>query len=174
MMYKLRLILLLLLFSVASANLKSQSIIIQDDSGNETTELLESVQTLTFNSDNLTVNFYSESSSSFDLTTISKIYFNDVADIEIPEDPDEPGVTAITTTSEDADGLLLYPNPATDILNVQNLQNQSLLVSIYRIDGTQVLTRELYSDDSSIDISTLQTGFYLLKADNKAYRFIKK
>jgi hypothetical protein len=54
----------------------------------------------------------------------------------------------------------IYPNPTSDILNLNGLQNQSL-VAIYDVTGKLVLQAEVdKNSNNSINIASLSPGFY--------------
>ena len=56
--------------------------------------------------------------------------------------------------------LVLYPNPASDILHLNGLQNQSL-IAIYDVTGKMVLQVEVdKNSNNSINIASLSPGFY--------------
>ena len=67
--------------------------------------------------------------------------------------------------------LAIYPNPAKDVLNINNLaDNQE--VTIYSISGS-VMKKVIASGDTSIDISELRPGMYVVNAGNLFSKFIK-
>jgi hypothetical protein len=61
----------------------------------------------------------------------------------------------------------IYPNPVTDVLTIDG--NIDLLI-IYNMNGQEVLR----STSSSINVSELSNGMYLLKSSNFETTFIKK
>lgn len=71
-----------------------------------------------------------------------------------------------------ANSVRVYPNPASDFLNVDNLQaNQTLMV--YDVLGKKIL-EILYNGNAQLDISALKQGLYLLKTEqNQIVRFVK-
>ncbi|UOK43900.1 MULTISPECIES: SBBP repeat-containing protein [Flavobacterium] len=73
--------------------------------------------------------------------------------------------------------LKLYPNPVTDIMNIENEQTIST-VEVYSITGQRVLVKTVNAISASIDMSGLNEGMYLVKvvADDavKAIKVIKK
>jgi len=81
-------------------------------------------------------------------------------------DPDE--------TLQNAD---IYPNPATDILYIrfaENITNQPLGYTITNLLGIQIKYGELNFHSSSLDISTLNQGIYILQLDrHHAVKFLK-
>ena len=84
-----------------------------------------------------------------------------------------------TATVEDdiIEGLSLYPNPVNDILTIES-QEKITQLSIYSILGKLVKTVQPNTTNSSIDLSNLATGIYMVKieADNKVstQKIIKK
>ena len=61
----------------------------------------------------------------------------------------------------DLDQILIYPNPTSDILNVE--LDGSNLISIYDITG-RVVIQTLIQDKGMIDVNSLQKGTYLIKS----------
>jgi hypothetical protein len=64
----------------------------------------------------------------------------------------------------------IYPNPVTNILNISNL-NEETLVKVYNTQG-QILIQK--SVKNNIDVSALQNGVYFLRIEGqKTLKFIK-
>ena len=65
--------------------------------------------------------------------------------------------------------LSVYPNPATDILNINinnaNFKNSNL--SIYDITGKQIITTNMNGANAQINIEGLSNGVYFLNVNNK-------
>jgi hypothetical protein len=64
----------------------------------------------------------------------------------------------------------VYPNPASDFLNVKLLDKSysDCIICIYSIQGKLMISRKLELTDSKLDISDLSSGIYILKIfDNK-------
>jgi hypothetical protein len=74
--------------------------------------------------------------------------------------------TEVNTTEENT--IKLYPNPATDFVNIDNKYVQEF-VEIISLDGKVVLTS---TGKTKIDISTLQSGAYILKIGEQSQKFI--
>ena len=73
------------------------------------------------------------------------------------------------------ESISIYPNPVEDILNIQvtdDLIGKS--VRIFHLNGTTILTAEVIKTTTSINLSTLQNGNYLLQIDNQILKLIKK
>jgi hypothetical protein len=59
----------------------------------------------------------------------------------------------------------IYPNPASNVLNIEGLSNtKDLTVGIYNIIGQQIMNPTL--SQSSIDVSNLSAGIYVLRVSN--------
>ena len=69
----------------------------------------------------------------------------------------------------DSGQLSVYPSVAKDKITIANKESGTE-VSIYDQVGKLVLT----SSDSEINISTLNTGLYLLNIQGKVMKFIKE
>ena len=86
--------------------------------------------------------------------------------------------TSTATVEEDTiEGLNLYPNPVNDTLNIDS-QEEITQLSIFNVLGKLVKTIQPNKTTSSIDLSDLETGIYMVKieADTKisTQKIIKK
>jgi len=73
----------------------------------------------------------------------------------------------------------LYPNPASNLLNIDNRTNEVISnIAIYSINGMLVKQVPNAANVTSIPVSELQTGMYFVKMEvgNQVmnYKFIKK
>jgi hypothetical protein len=78
-------------------------------------------------------------------------------------------------TGVDENGLPLvdlYPNPANDKIHIEGLEGENR-VQIYNAYGMLVKTVSINGDDE-IDISELTSGYYILRIDGHAMRFVKE
>ena len=67
--------------------------------------------------------------------------------------------------------LALYPNPAKDVLRINNItDNQE--VTIYSMNGATI-KRVVVSDNAEINISELRPGMYLVSTGRMFSKFIK-
>ena len=60
----------------------------------------------------------------------------------------------------------IYPNPANDILYIEPSKSVDYQVSIINVSGQQVLEQRQVNQTTSIDLSSLPNGIYLLKLEN--------
>lgn len=76
--------------------------------------------------------------------------------------------------------VLVYPNPAENVLNITLTQapETCIKLNIYDLAGKHVIGTEIGSTESAIDISKLKKGAYILRTNNNGKnitkRFIKK
>ncbi len=68
----------------------------------------------------------------------------------------------------------LYPNPATDVLNITLLNNQIANVTIYNILGVKVIDVILNDTNSEINISELSSGSYIVIMNDGQKEFTTK
>ena len=67
-----------------------------------------------------------------------------------------------TATNEtDRTSIRLYPNPASDMINIINEDNQYGRLEIFNMSGQRVLNMEIYNSQTQVDISNLNPGSYL-------------
>ena len=67
-----------------------------------------------------------------------------------------------TGVGEEVSGLLIYPNPATNVLNVVSSSHGINTVSIYSVNGQEVLTSKVDAIQVKLDISELSPGLYII------------
>ena len=65
--------------------------------------------------------------------------------------------------------LMAYPNPCRDIIHIEGI-DQGAHISIYTLQGQLLLT----TTTTTIDISTLNSGIYIIKSGSKTTKFIKQ
>jgi uncharacterized protein (TIGR02145 family) len=59
--------------------------------------------------------------------------------------------------------LKIYPNPASDNINIDNINEQNIQMHIYNLIGECVMQRELNGGTNNIDIHTLLSGIYIIQ-----------
>lgn len=162
MKQKLLLFMFILVAGMNALEADAQNLVIKTNDGKETAKALTSLKKVTFPDGNLLLTYTSGSTDSYSLTTISKLFFGDAA----------TGTDELTA-SESAEKLSVYPNPASDIINIKNAPEGTSLVKIYRMEGVMVLNEEVSAGSLTIDVSKLAKGFYLLTLNGQAFKFIK-
>ena len=70
----------------------------------------------------------------------------------------------------------LFPNPANNIINVANVNENNTIAQVIDMQGSVVISTKINSGVSEIEISQLSAGMYFLKLNNnqKTISFIKK
>jgi len=58
--------------------------------------------------------------------------------------------------------LEMFPNPASNVLNVRVPEATGVL-EMFDVRGKMVLTQNVMSNLTNVDLSSLQTGFYVVK-----------
>lgn len=149
---------LLLFAGLFMPTAKAQSVIIQNNDGTESSELLNNIVNLTFTSDLMNVKTTSQTTS-FTVSDIRKIYFDNVVVV---------GVDQIAVN-----GLVVYPNPVTNLLKVRFDDANSHSLFIYRIDGVLVFRSGSYTSDQVIEVGQWSKGLYLVRLDNQVVKFEK-
>ena len=99
----------------------------------------------------------------FEGDAITEISSGTFGDIELFASFFEDVTTNINANNKSVN---FYPNPAVDIINVNGKET----TSIYSLDGTL----EIFSSASKIDVSSLESGVYVIKQGNKTAKFIKE
>ncbi|MBB6329882.1 hypothetical protein HNP24_000832 [Chryseobacterium sediminis] len=92
----------------------------------------------------------------------NKIYYNNSAQLSTKE------IDAATKIFK------AYPNPAKEVLHLENIE-KNLSLKIYDLSGKLVSETTTNSNKTSIDISKLQKGQYIVTIENyKSYPFVKE
>jgi CubicO group peptidase (beta-lactamase class C family) len=69
----------------------------------------------------------------------------------------------------------VYPNPASDFIYLsENLIQRDTKIFIRSIDGKLLKSTLMNKGDGKIDVQALQSGMYMLEADDKYFKFIKE
>ena len=97
----------------------------------------------------------------------------------MPDYLDNAVALGVITNQLQNDTVLIYPNPASDLLNINNKSGQSISnVAVYSITGMLVKTAKATGTLTTIPVSDLQGGIYFVNIEisDKVlnYKFIKK
>ncbi|UUV22469.1 T9SS type A sorting domain-containing protein [Paenimyroides aestuarii] len=82
----------------------------------------------------------------------------------------------LSTDNFFAEKFNIYPNPATDIVHITNMDHIAIdKISVYDVSG-KIIKEEIYTTESDIqlNVESLQSGTYLLKLKTKHGTAIKK
>ncbi|MHA7055868.1 glycoside hydrolase family 9 protein [Aquimarina sp. M1] len=81
---------------------------------------------------------------------------------------------SIDELNQNVNAIKVYPNPTSNILNIKlPTVSSASTIEIYSLQGKRILTKEI-STSSSVDISNLTIGFYLLKITTNGQSKITK
>jgi Secretion system C-terminal sorting domain len=81
--------------------------------------------------------------------------------------------TSLGTADFDLKNVVAYPNPVKGILNI-SLDKKIINVSFYNVLGQEIQTKFYDSSEVNIDVSTLQSGTYLVKVtSNDGVKILK-
>lgn len=103
-----------------------------------------------------------------------RLYFN-----EYLLDCNQSDITNGITQSESLNENSIFPNPVSTILNVNLSRNtRKALLQLYDVTGHMVMSTNISSNTSSIDVSSLASGIYTVKilweGKSEVLRLVKK
>jgi hypothetical protein len=85
------------------------------------------------------------------------------------------GSTGIITIINE-NHLNLYPNPVQNVLNI-NLSGKTEVLQVFDISGKYLLQKQITENNTSLDVSYLENGIYVVRVmcDNKIFagKFVK-
>ncbi|WP_066219908.1 T9SS type A sorting domain-containing protein [Formosa haliotis] len=70
--------------------------------------------------------------------------------------------------------ILMFPNPTTDILNVEIKQEGSAQVEVFSLTGQKVISKFMKKGMSQLDLSQLLNGMYIVKIESDSGTQVKK
>lgn len=76
--------------------------------------------------------------------------------------------------SNEIEGFSIYPNPTTNIINVNTLSNNSKKVELFSIIGKRIYLNNIIDNNFSINVSKFNIGLYILKVSEGNKTSIKK
>jgi hypothetical protein len=146
---------------LASSTLYAQKLVVRMNDGLENSEALSSVQKLYFSGNQLVVDYYSGSDDDYLLSDVRKIYFDLNVSVEESQLPMQGK-------------LLISPNPANNSIMILGIPVVPGRLSVYSMDGSMVISREISSDHETLDISNLPQGLYLVSVPGLTSKFVKR
>jgi len=76
--------------------------------------------------------------------------------------------------NEFSDHYKIYPNPANDLLTVENLNQENSQIQIFDLIGNRILSQNMVKSHVNIDLSALTPGMYIITINgNLSDRLIK-
>jgi len=142
------------------AILSQTALFVKVKSGANTPYNLTTLKSLTFEDGKVKVNKKDASFSTFVRTDIQHLTFAE-------------NITTELVSQNTKNKLRIYPNPVVDILNIELESTFPLQIEIVSIDARVVLSTILLSNKSSISVTSLPKGLYLLRSSIGTAKFIK-
>jgi|GEM_PF-6042972 len=59
-------------------------------------------------------------------------------------------------------GAIIYPNPVIDVMKIDVKSSDISLMEVYNLTGERLITKEIYQGITSVDLSNLSRGMYLV------------
>ncbi|GAL81071.1 cell surface protein [Algibacter lectus] len=107
------------------------------------------------------------------LTIPSSVNATDYTTGDVWKDFGAPPVLNVNT-HEAAQGWDFYPNPAKDVVTIQNIQSQHADITVFDLNGRILLNKTINNVQSEINMSSLNTGIYLFQVKTDAGAFVKR
>lgn len=118
--------------------------------------------------------------TNLEVDTVYEVYIRTICSEELESEwvgPESFTTETLSMSQNAIEGFMVYPNPATNTLNLTAKININE-VTIININGQSVFSKSINAMQSQIDISTLNSGIYFLRVtSNKnsgTYKIIKK
>lgn len=80
------------------------------------------------------------------------------------------GINDLSST----DKLRIYPNPATDKLQISRSNNNLVSIRLYNVLGVLAFSEEISTQDHTLDLSAYPNGIYFLNMGNYIQKIIKQ
>ena len=153
-------IFLIPLLFIAIAAIAETSLIVQPLSGNEQAQALSAIGYVKVASDSLFVYSHSD-------MLLGKNAIKDIRSIRYGEPATATGIDDINTTI-----CYIYPNPTQDMLIIDNSDADKAL--IFDLNGRLMQTTPLYGEKTTINVTSLPQGDYILLLNTQTFKFIKQ
>ncbi len=138
---------------------KAQSFSILTTGETSTSYSLDDIEKVVFTNDNFKVYTTSRDEDSYSIYVIEKMMFGGTA------------TSVDEATSENP--IKLYPNPVSDVLTIEYDANVAY-ATITDMMGVVIKNISLNPAKTTIDVSSLQPGVYLLSLEKQVVKFIKQ
>ena len=134
----------------------AQHMVVEMTDSNSQVMKLEDLKQITFNGTTVNIEQTNGTKSSASMGSIERIYFADLSSIADINSEDENLVTYIST-----DEIAINSNGGS-------------LVAIYNLTGAQLLIRRIDAQGEAISIAGLPQGIYIVKANERTTKIIKR
>lgn len=151
--------LLFFIAGISSVNAQTKMIVTSTPDGSATEFNLKDVKSLTFAPGNMMVNQWANESNTFMLKNVESIKFQG--------DP-----SSVNEVAQDTEALHIVCEG--NLLNVLGwTQGQAANVAVYNLSGQTLISLPCWNGDP-IDMVVAPRGIYIIKINNKSYKFIIK
>ncbi|GAP43283.1 protein containing Por secretion system C-terminal sorting domain [Lentimicrobium saccharophilum] len=140
--------------------IQAQSLIVQETDGYETSEALSLVRKLTFEQNNLHVHLKSGIIESYGLQQVRKLYFDTLT-------------TAASLVPGTDEHLIVYPNPAGNLIMVDHIPSGTKELSVFCAEGSLAMQVRVNMQKETINLDGLKSGIYYIFANGRAAKFIR-
>ena len=96
------------------------------------------------------------------ITDQSQTVYTIIPDASLCDGLSDPEVELRSNLSDAFSEVIITPNPAIDLISVDNLPSETGSISIYNMVGQRVKDPVIFIDRAQIDISSFDSGLYLL------------
>lgn len=130
--------------------------------GNGVSHSTDDLKKLVFSNGRVDTYFIDGSMTSYDFSSLQRIYFSKI----------EGGEETIVEDVAD-DGILLYPNPAVESINISGVPTDAN-ISVFNTNGMLISNMKADGDILSIDVADYKSGIYFIRINSDVVKFIKK
>ncbi len=163
-------LLLLLLMPIAMLSASAQTVTVQHLQQSQMVENLAKLGKMTFADGKIQVyNAQGEQLTEIELSDETTIVIAENESVEIGEEVFDLGAGLDQLTGK----VVVYPNPATDNLYVSGAEIGEN-IKIFSITGQQIMTVKVSSNTTTINVSTLPAGTYLMQLNNELLKLRKQ
>lgn len=141
----------IVLFVLFISGLNAQTMYVRKTNNTQSDYVLANIRKMTFSSGNLVVSQVGGATNSYTLNDLRHINFNNFN-------------LALINQVVPSLGILIYPNPVTDILHFSKLEQNMSSIEIISMEGRVLLqSKQIIKDNATLDVSKLAKGLYLCK-----------
>ena len=137
-------------------------------------QALTAIGKITFNDGKIQVySIDNELLISTELTEDSNIVIDELQESVSINDGEQTADYGIVTNLDENRQIRLYPNPATDVIFINGLTENSI-VRLYGINGSLIRTIMTSADVYELNVEDLAKGTYLLQVNNELLKLVKE
>ena len=132
--------------------------------GNGVSHSTDDLRKLVFSNGKVETYFIDGKMISYDFSSLQRIYFTDVAGNDDP---------SIVDDFANNDGVLLYPNPASEFVNLKGVPADAN-ITVFNMSGMVISNMIADGNVLSIDVANYKSGIYFIRINSEVVKFIKK